>query len=326
MTDVVIDQVEREVDRALLINVAYRLLGSMADAEDVAQETYVRWYRMTGPERDAIHTPAAWCVRVATRICLDLLTSARHRREQYVGPWLPEPVPGQRSETTTAAMNDPADLVAIDEHVTMAMLIVSESMTPAERVAFVLHDVFRFPFGEIGAIVGRSEAACRQLATSARRKAGSTRQSTRDIKRHSAATIALTRALQRGDIQALVALLAPDICVTNDGGGLVRAALRPIVGTDRVIRYLTGIRRRETDVDTSVIDVNGQVGLGMQRDGVMIAVAALEVRDGLITRIWVVRNSDKLRYFNGDTSDRHVLGIMRNPRGAVRDAEQQPAN
>lgn len=325
MTDVVIEAVDREVDRALLINVAYRLLGSMADAEDVAQETYLRWYRMTGREREAIRTPAAWCVRVSTRICLDILTSARHRREQYVGSWLPEPVPGHRGESFSSS-TDPADLVAVDEHVTMAMLVVLESMTPAERVSFVLREVFGFPFGEIGEILGRSDAACRQLATSARRKVQSTRQCTRDTKRHSIATIALARALQRGDIGDLITLLAPDVDVTNDGGGRVRAALRPIVGADRVIRYLTGVRRLETDVDTSVIDVNGQPGLGMQRNGVTIAVAALEVRDGLITRIWVVRNSEKLRYFNGDAPDRQVLSIMRGPRWAVHDAEQHPTN
>lgn len=307
MTDVAIDRVEREIDRGLLMSVAYRLLGSMADAEDVAQETYVRWYTMTEPERDAIRTPAAWCVRVATRICLDILTSARHRREKYVGPWLPEPVPGQRLEHSKPS-TDPADLAAIDEHVTMAMLVVMESMTPAERVSFVLRDVFRFPFSEISEILGRSEAACRQLAASARRKVESGRPCTRDAKGHSGATIALTKALQRGDIKALLALLDPDVRVINDGGGRVHAALRPIVGAERVTRYLTGIRRREADVDTFVVNVNGQAGLRMQREGVTIAVATLDVRDGLITRLWVVRNSEKLRYWTGEYEDAVAVG------------------
>lgn len=298
MTDVAIDRAECEVDRTLLINVAYRLLGSMADAEDVAQETYLRWYKLSGAERDAIRTPAAWCVRVATRICLDILTSARHRREQYVGPWLPEPVPGQRINTPGVS-TDPADLVVTDELVTMAMLVVLDSMTPAERVSFVLSDVFRFPFSEIGAILGRSDAACRQLAVSARRRVESTRQCSRDSKRHNDTTVALSKAFQRGDIEALIALLDPTVTVINDGGGRVHAALRPIVGADRVTRYLSGIRRREADVDTSLVNVNGQAGLRMQRDGVTIAVAALEVRDGLITRLWVVRNSEKLTCWNG---------------------------
>ena len=297
MTDVAIDRFERGVDRTMLINVAYRLLGSMADAEDVAQETYLRWYRLSEAERDAIRTPAAWCVRVATRVCLDILSSARHRREQYVGPWLPEPVPGQRFDTSNPS-TDPADLIVIDDLVTMAMLVVLDSMTPAERVSFVLSDVLRFPFSEIGAILGRSEAACRQLAVSARRRLEPARQCSRDAKRHSDTTIALTRALQRGDIEALIALLDPTVIVTNDGGGTVRAALRPIVGADRVIRYLTGVRRREADVDTSVVNVNGQAGLRMQRNGATIAVAAVEVREGLITQLWVVRNPEKLTCWN----------------------------
>lgn len=298
MTDVAIDRVECGVDRTLLINVAYRLLGSMADAEDVAQETYLRWYKLSQAEREAIRTPAAWCVRVASRVCLDILTSARHRREQYVGPWLPEPVPGQRIDEPRSS-SDPADLAAIDELVTMAMLVVLDSMTPAERVSFVLRDVFRFPFSEIGSILGKSDAACRQLAVSARRRIESTRQCSRDSKRHNATTVALTKAFQRGDVEALVALLDPTVTVINDGGGTVSAALRPVIGADRVIRYLSGIRRRDADVDTIVVNVNGQAGLRMQRDGVTIAVAALEVREGLITKLWVVRNSAKLTCWNG---------------------------
>lgn len=297
MTDVAIDRAECGVDRTLLINVAYRLLGSMADAEDVAQETYLRWYKLSEAEREAIRTPAAWCVRVATRVCLDILTSARHRREQYVGPWLPEPVPGQRTDESSSS-TDPADLVATGEHVTMAMLVVLESMTPAERVSFVLRDVFRFPFSEIGSILGKSDAACRQLAVSGRRRVESTRQCARDGKRHNDATVALTKAFQRGDIEALIALLDPTVTVISDGGGRVRAALRPIVGADRVIRYLSGIRRREADVVTSVVNVNGQAGLRMQRDGATIAVAALEVRERLITRLWVIRNPEKLTCWN----------------------------
>jgi RNA polymerase sigma-70 factor (ECF subfamily) len=301
MADVEIDRLTGDLDRALLVNVAYRLLGSMADAEDVAQETYVRWYRMTAAERDVIRTPAAWCVRVATRICLDNLTSARHRREQYVGPWLPEPIPGQNLRTSSSP-TDPAELVTLDEHVTMAMLVVLDSMTPAERISFVLRDVFSYPFSEISDILGRSEAACRQLAVSARRRVEPTRRCARDQQRHNDTTVALSRAFQRGDIASLIGLLDPDVSVTNDGGGRVRAAVRPIVGAERVLRYLNGIRRKEADVDTSVVDVNGQAGLRMQRGGVTVAVAALEVHNGLITRLWIVRNSDKLEYWNADSA------------------------
>ncbi|WP_205624291.1 sigma-70 family RNA polymerase sigma factor, partial [Amycolatopsis vancoresmycina] len=155
-------------ERQQLIGLAYRLLGSVSDAEDVVQEAYGRWYALTGPQREAIESPAAWLTTVAGRICLDLLGSARVRRERYVGEWLPEPVPAGR-------LADPADRVTRDESVTMAFLVVLDAMTPAERVAFVLHDVFGYPFAEVATVLGRTPAACRQLAGSARRRIGPAR-------------------------------------------------------------------------------------------------------------------------------------------------------
>src|ERR1700759_5160010 len=160
-------------ERRQLLNLAYRLLGSLAEAEDAVQETYARWYAMSRPEQDAIETPGAWLTTVATRICLDLLRSARARRERYVGEWLPEPLPepGEWTSTGTGSLPaDPAGRVTLDESVSMAFLVVLDAMTPAERVAFVLHDVFGYPFPEVARITGRSPAACRQLATSARRR------------------------------------------------------------------------------------------------------------------------------------------------------------
>src|SRR5215467_2018409 len=159
-------------ERRQLVNVAYRLLGSLTEAEDAVQETYARWYAMSPDQQAAIETPGAWLTTVASRICLDLLGSARARRERYVGEWIPEPLPepsewvGDRSGVPA----DPADRVTLDESVNMAFLVVLESMTPAERVAFILHDVFRYPFAQIADVTGRSPAACRQLATSARRR------------------------------------------------------------------------------------------------------------------------------------------------------------
>src|ERR671931_1479298 len=160
-------------ERRQLINLAYRLLGSLAEAEDAVQETYARWYAMSAQQQDAIENPGAWLTTVASRICLNLLGSARARRETYVGEWIPEPLPepaewaGGRPGSGTA---DPADRVSLDESVSMAFLVVLESMTPAERVAFILHDVFRYSFDEVAEIVGRTPAACRQLAASARRR------------------------------------------------------------------------------------------------------------------------------------------------------------
>ena len=160
-------------ERRQLINLAYRLLGSLADAEDAVQETYTRWYAMTAEQQAAIESPGAWLTTVASRICLDLLRSARVRRESYVGEWIPEPLP-ERAEWTSGqaggAASDPADRVTLDESVNMAFLVVLDSMTPAERVAFILHDVFRYPFAEVAGIVGRTPAACRQLASAARRR------------------------------------------------------------------------------------------------------------------------------------------------------------
>ena len=160
-------------ERRQLINLAYRLLGSLAEAEDAVQETYARWYAMSRQQQDAIESPGAWLTTVASRICLDLLGSARARRERYVGEWIPEPLPDPAewiSGRPGGAAADPADRVTLDESVSMAFLVVLESMTPAERVAFILHDVFRYPFAEVAEITGRTPAACRQLASSARRR------------------------------------------------------------------------------------------------------------------------------------------------------------
>ena len=159
-------------ERRQLINVAYRLLGSLAEAEDAVQETYARWYALTPARRNAIESPGAWLTTVTSRICLDQLGSARARRERYVGPWIPEPLPepAEWLSGSGGAPADPADRVTLDESVSMAFLVVLELMTPAERVAFILHDVFGYPFAEIAGIVGRTPAACRQLASSGRRR------------------------------------------------------------------------------------------------------------------------------------------------------------
>src|SRR6516162_7669961 len=177
-------------ERGLLINLAYRLLGSLADAEDAVQETYARWYGLSAQQREAIENPAAWLTTVASRICLDLLGSARARRERYVGEWIPEPLPdpGEWPAGRPGATADPADRVTLDESVSMAFLVVLESMTPAERVAFILHDVFGYSFAEVAGIVGRTPAACRQLASSTPTSSGPGRQA--DTRRRTAGSAA----------------------------------------------------------------------------------------------------------------------------------------
>lgn len=279
-------------DRALLINVAYRMLGSVADAEDVVQETFTRWYALAPSDRAAIDTPTAWCVRVASRICIDILKSARHRRETYVGPWLPEPLPH-----TTAAV-DPADRITLDESVSMAVLTVLESLTPVERVSFVLHDIFHYPYTEISSIVGRTPAACRQLASSARRRVKSQRRQSVDAAQHAAAVAGFKGALERGDIEALIAVLDPDVTVVNDGGGRVRAALREVVGADKAVRFMTGLFQREPEMELITAEVSGRPGAVIRLHGATLAVVAIDISgDGLITRLWMVLNPDKLRFW-----------------------------
>ena len=234
-------------ERRQLINLAYRLLGSLADAEDAVQDTYARWYSMSRQQQDAIQSPGAWLTKVASRICLDLLGSARVRRERYVGEWIPEPLPepaewiSGRAGATTA---DPADRVTLDESISMAFLVVLESMTPAERVAFILHDVFGYPFAEVAEITGRTTAACRQLASSARRRIRASQPPPAPAAQHAGLVGHFKQAWEAMDINALIGLLDPDATMTADGGGRVSAALRPIEGGEQIAAYVVDIAGR----------------------------------------------------------------------------------
>jgi RNA polymerase sigma-70 factor, ECF subfamily len=286
-------------ERRQLINLAYRLLGSLADAEDAVQETYARWYAMSRPEQDAIESPGAWLTTVASRICLDLLGSARARRERYVGEWIPEPLPEPGEWLTGRAGGstaDPADRVTLDESVTMAFLVVLESMTPAQRVALILHDVFRYSFDEVAGIVGRTPAACRQLASSARRRVRAAPAPPAPAARQADIVRDFRQAWEAKDISALIGLLDPDATMTADGGGLAVAALRPIEGGEQIARYAADLARRAPGGLTLLErTVNGQPGLVAQQDGVTVTVFAFDIAGDRITRIWAVRNPEKLR-------------------------------
>jgi RNA polymerase sigma-70 factor, ECF subfamily len=297
----------REVmgERRQLVNLAYRLLGSLGEAEDVVQETYVRWYGMSAGQREAVEVPGAWLTTVASRICLDLLRSARVRRERYVGEWVPEPLPesgewgGGRSGSSSGAggaeLGDPADRVTLDESVNMAFLVVLESMTPAERVAFVLHDVFRYSFVEVAEIVGRTPAACRQLATSARRRIRASEGPVTPSAQCADVVRDFKRAWEAKDIEALMGLLDPDAIVIADGGGLANAALHPIEGSEQIARYLVDLAVRGGTLPILERTVNGQPGLVIQQDGVTAAVLAFDVAGDQVRHIWAVRNPEKLR-------------------------------
>ena len=281
-------------ERRRLINLAYRLLGSLADAEDAVQETYARWYAMSGQQRDAIESAGGWLTTVASRICLDLLGSARARRERYVGEWLPEPLPDP-AEWTGGSTADPADRVTLDESVSMAFLVVLDSMTPAERVAVILHDVFGYSFTEVAQITGRTPAACRQLASSARRRIAASPPPAARTARQADLVREFKKAWEASDIDALIGLLAPGATAIADGGGLVSAALRPIEGGEQIARYLSDLAGRAPSLTILERTVNGQPGLVAQQGGITVTVFAFEVTAGRITHIWAVRNPGKLR-------------------------------
>ena len=286
-------------ERRQLINLAYRLLGSLAEAEDAVQEAYARWYALPAQQRDAIASPGGWLTTVASRICLNLLGSARARRETYVGEWIPEPLPEpaeQISGRPGGTTLDPADRVTLDESVSMAFLVVLESMTPAERVAFILHDVFGYSFAEVAGIVGRTPAACRQLASSARRRVRAAQPPATPTTRQADIVRDFKQAWEAKDITAILGLLDPSATVIADGGGLASAAPTPIEGAEQIARYMAELAAR-TSGNVTMLEraVNGQPGLVAQQGGITVTVFAFDISGDRITHIWAVRNPEKLR-------------------------------
>jgi RNA polymerase sigma-70 factor (ECF subfamily) len=290
-------------ERPRLLGMAFRMLGTIADAEDAVQEAYLRWHRLGDDERRRIQTPGAWFTRVTSRICLDELGSARVRREQYVGEWLPEPVPQARASELFGALGDssvdPLDRVEFDESVSTALLIVLESLSPAERVTFVLHDVFAVPFGEIAEAVGRTADACRQLATSARRHVRERREGQVSIALHDEVVQAFVAAARGGDLAALTAVLDPAVELRSDGGGFVSAARKPVRGALNVARFLLGIVEKQPDAEVSLQLTGDGVALSFGSAVAVAGVLNLHVRrngsgDAQVSDVWIAMNPHKL--------------------------------
>ena len=276
--------------RNLVFSIAYRILGSAADAEDVVQDA---WFKWSADDRSQVSDPKAYLARIVSNLSMDRLRSTRHQRETYVGPWLPEPILTQA---------DAADDVAA-ESVSMAMLVVLETLSPLERAVFVLKEVFDFSYAEIGDAVERSEPAVRQAAHRAREhvRARRPRFETDRIKKREA-TERFFAAIPGGDINELKELLAPDVTLWTDGGGKVRQAMRPIVGIDKVARWIAGAIKRPyegveiRDMAAEVVDINGGPGIVLRGGGRVIATLTVDLdADGRIATVHNVANPDKLR-------------------------------
>jgi RNA polymerase sigma-70 factor, ECF subfamily len=268
--------------RPRLLRLAYSELGDVGEAEDVVQDA---WLRLERADAEAIDNLDGWLTRVVARLALDRLRSARARRETYVGPWLPEPI----------ATEDPADRVTVDESVSYALLTVLEQLSPAERTAFVLHEVFDVPFGDIAEVVGRTPEAVRQLASRARRHVKSERPrfaASRD--EHDRAVRAFAQAVAEGNLEGLAAVLDSDVVSTSDGGGRATAARRPLHGGERVAHAWAAFGRRSPHPPME-ITLNGRLGLVLAGGDDHRAAISFGVSNGRITRIDAVRNPEKLR-------------------------------
>lgn len=286
-----------EPHRRRLLGLAYRMLGSMADAEDAVQEAYLRWH---AADRDHVLDPRAFLMTTTARLCLDLLTSARARREEYVGPWLPEPV------VDTAALA-PDSRTELAEDLSIALLLTLDRLSPLERAAFLLHDVFDFSFSEVAATLERSEAACRQLAARARAHVRSTRPlgaiapppHTPAIEaKHERLLSAFVAATRSGDLDALMHLLASDVRVVTDGGGKAAAALNVLEGADHASRFLIGATRKgwRDDFTLRFATINGLPGIILDSPEGPVQTTAFEIEGGVIRALYAVRNPDKLRH------------------------------
>lgn len=292
-----------EVYRPLLFSIAYRMLGSATDAEDIAQEAFVRYTAVTRRDgEDVVHSPKALLTTITTRLCLDELKSARTRRERYVGPWLPEPV---LTEDFTLS---PLETVEQRESISLGFLALLERLSPAERAVFVLREAFDYAYDEIAAALGRTAQACRQLHHRASRHLAESRPRFQPVPEAQRLLVEqFVAAANGGDVQRLASLLATDAVLISDGGGKAAAALNPIHGFDRIIRFLMGIASK-APLDTRLMlsEVNAELALVSLVGGRPTYVTTFEVVDGRVQTIRAVVNPDKLAYFSRQFSARPV--------------------
>jgi len=288
--------------RRLLFTVAYQMLGSVADAEDVVQDTWLRW---SATARDDVADERAYLVQITSRLALDRLGSARARRETYVGPWLPEPLMTAGSAVGGAPpAAEPDQAAELGEQVSLALLVVLETLSPAERAVFVLREVFGLPVAEVADALGRSEAAVRQTAHRAREHVEARRpRFDTDRRAQREATERFLAAAAGGDLEALLAVLAPDVVLVTDGGGKAKAALRPIAGADKVARFIVAVSAEgleNTDLRVELADVNGAPAIVAWEGNEPFLSMSIEVgQDGRIEQVLLVRNPDKLRGIAG---------------------------
>ncbi|MFM9367551.1 RNA polymerase sigma-70 factor [Streptomyces sp. Da 82-17] len=283
---------EFEAHRPRMFALAYRLLGSAEEADDAVQDAYLRW---SGARREEIAHPGAWLAKVVTNLCVNRLTSARARREEYVGPWLPEPV------ATGGGALGPLDSAEQRDSVSTALLVLLERLTPAERAVYVLREAFAYSHREIAGVLGIGEANARQLyGRAVRRVAARTARFVPRPEQQRSLVESFVAAAREGDVAGLEKLLADDVTWWGDGGGRVTAALRPIVGRAKVLRFLVGAAERFlVGVELEAVEVNGWTALVAYLGGELIAVASFDVRDGAIADVRVVVNPDKLGYVRG---------------------------
>jgi RNA polymerase sigma-70 factor (ECF subfamily) len=277
---------EFDEHRQVLFAVAYRMLGTVADAEDMVQEAYLRWRQAP---RDTIDSPRAYLTTVVTRLCIDHLRSARVKREEYIGPWLPEPV------VTDSAPDEP---VAMAESLSMAFLVLLESLTPTERAAMLLREVFDYEYAEIAEVLGKTEANCRQLVRRARERLAERRPRFAASREDRDRIVReFLEAVASGDLDGLVGMLASDATLWSDGGGKVTAARNPIVGADRVGRFLVGVMKKAQGViDVHPVVVNGEPGVLVAFGGRPLSVLTLHVGPSGVEGVYIVSNPDKLAH------------------------------